>query len=153
MVPVKSINSPQPPKLLQITILRHCFECCLFFVWPWCLGRAAVCDCGTPWTFLLPFFVDARCRLIHISSCLLSYCPPPFRRKARVHSIRLSVVRGAWFVVRVSEFKVGTLWAQLLLQFLINPSEILQVSLSCSEDVHVLFTESLNYFFYFFSHF
>ena len=20
------------------------------------LGRAAVCDCGTPWTFLLPFF-------------------------------------------------------------------------------------------------
>ena len=23
-----------------------------------CLGRAAVCDCGTPWTFLLPFFVN-----------------------------------------------------------------------------------------------
>ena len=22
----------------------------------WCLGRAAVCDCGTPWTFFLPFF-------------------------------------------------------------------------------------------------
>ena len=22
----------------------------------WCLGRAAACDCGTPWTFLLPFF-------------------------------------------------------------------------------------------------
>ena len=22
----------------------------------WGLGRAAVCDCGTPWTFLLPFF-------------------------------------------------------------------------------------------------
>ena len=21
----------------------------------WCLGRAAVCDCVTPWTFLLPF--------------------------------------------------------------------------------------------------
>ena len=21
----------------------------------WCLERAAVCDCGTPWTFLLPF--------------------------------------------------------------------------------------------------
>ena len=21
-----------------------------------CLGRAAVCDCGTPWTFLLHFF-------------------------------------------------------------------------------------------------
>ena len=23
----------------------------------WSLGRAAVCDCGTPWTFLLPFFL------------------------------------------------------------------------------------------------
>ena len=23
----------------------------------WGLGRAAVCDCGTPWTFLLPFFI------------------------------------------------------------------------------------------------
>ena len=22
----------------------------------WGLGRAAVCDCGNPWTFLLPFF-------------------------------------------------------------------------------------------------
>ena len=22
----------------------------------WCLGRAAVSDCGIPWTFLLPFF-------------------------------------------------------------------------------------------------
>ena len=22
----------------------------------WCLGRAAVCDCGTPWTFFLNFF-------------------------------------------------------------------------------------------------
>ena len=22
----------------------------------WCLGRAAVCDCGTPWTFFLPCF-------------------------------------------------------------------------------------------------
>ena len=78
------------------------------------------------------------------------YYPPPFRIKARGHSIRLSVVRGAWFVVRSSEFKVGTLWAQLLLQFIINPSEFLQVSSSWSEDVHVLFTESLNYYYYFF---
>ena len=23
----------------------------------WCRGLAAVCDCGTPWTFLLSFFV------------------------------------------------------------------------------------------------
>ena len=24
----------------------------------WGLGRAAVYDCGTPWTFLLPFFLN-----------------------------------------------------------------------------------------------
>ena len=24
----------------------------------WGLGRAAVCDCGTPWTFLLPFVLN-----------------------------------------------------------------------------------------------
>ena len=28
----------------------------LFLLGSWGLGRAAVCDCGTPWTFLLPFF-------------------------------------------------------------------------------------------------
>ena len=27
----------------------------------WGLGRAAVCDCGTPWTFLLPFFLTHQC--------------------------------------------------------------------------------------------
>ena len=26
----------------------------------WGLGRAAVCDCGTPWTFLLPFLDNYR---------------------------------------------------------------------------------------------
>ena len=25
----------------------------------WCLGRADSCDCGTYWTFLLPFFIHA----------------------------------------------------------------------------------------------
>ena len=42
-----------------------CFSCvcsiCAYLVLSgssssWCLERAAVCDCGTPWTFLLPFF-------------------------------------------------------------------------------------------------
>ena len=31
------------------------------------LGRAAVCDCGTPWTFLLPFF------LFYEAICFMSY--------------------------------------------------------------------------------
>ena len=46
-------------------------------------------------------------------------------------------------MVRGSKFIVGTLWAQLLLQFSTNSSEILQVSLSWAEDVHVLFTEKV----------
>ena len=38
------------------------FDLCLFGLsvssFSWCLGRAAVCDCGTPWTFLLPFLYE-----------------------------------------------------------------------------------------------
>ena len=30
----------------------------------WGLGRAAVCDCGTPWTFLLPFLRGWLCPLV-----------------------------------------------------------------------------------------
>ena len=26
----------------------------------WCLVKAAVCDCGTPWTFLLPYLLQFR---------------------------------------------------------------------------------------------
>ena len=42
------------------------------FLFLLCLGRAAVCDCGTPWTFLLPFllFYGANCFV----SYLVSFC-------------------------------------------------------------------------------
>ena len=33
---------------------------------------------------------------------------PPFRRKARGHSIRFSVVRGAWYVMRGAWFRVSS---------------------------------------------
>ena len=33
----------------------------------WCLGSAAVCDCGTPWTFLLPF-----CSAVLVRNCVHS---------------------------------------------------------------------------------
>ena len=36
------------------------FDLRLFSSSSWCLGLAAVCDCGTPWTFLLPLFVKRR---------------------------------------------------------------------------------------------
>ena len=46
---------------LILVFLYVCSICaCLdlsVFSSSWCLGRAAVCDCGTPWTFLSPFFL------------------------------------------------------------------------------------------------
>ena len=50
-----------------ILVLFVClFGLCLFFGFlvlsvsssSWCLGRAAVSDCDTPWTFLLPIFAN-----------------------------------------------------------------------------------------------
>ena len=45
---------------LILVLFGHLFDLCLLgFVvssFSWCLERAAVCDCGTPWTFLLPFW-------------------------------------------------------------------------------------------------
>ena len=47
---------------LILVLFIRLFGLCLFrfvgFSSSWGLGRAAVCDCGTPWTFLLPFFSE-----------------------------------------------------------------------------------------------
>ena len=53
----------------------------------WCLERAAVCDCGTPWTFLLPF------------------CYSTDRSKAVVPVLVLLVV-ALWFILRGDLFYV-----------------------------------------------
>ena len=46
---------------LILVLFVRSFDLCLFrfvgVLFLLCLGRAAVCDCGTPWTFLLPFLV------------------------------------------------------------------------------------------------
>ena len=46
---------------LILVFFVRLFGLCLFrfvgFLF-WGLGRAAVCDCGTPWTFLLPFMLN-----------------------------------------------------------------------------------------------
>ena len=43
---------------------RTLVDLCLFVTSSsWCLGRAAVCDCGTPWTILLPFYVSRQCKI------------------------------------------------------------------------------------------
>ena len=54
------LRLPRLGKRELILVLFVClFGLCLFLSVSsssWGLGRAAVCDCGTPWTFLLPFF-------------------------------------------------------------------------------------------------
>ena len=46
---------------LILVLFVRLFNLCLFGLSvsssSWCLGRPAVCDCGTPWTFLLSFFL------------------------------------------------------------------------------------------------
>ena len=44
----------------NLSVCRTFLSICAYLVLSvssssWYLGRAAVCDCGTPWTFLLPF--------------------------------------------------------------------------------------------------
>ena len=49
---------------LILVLFVRLFDLCLFgfvgFLFSWCLGRAAVCDCDLPWTFLLPLFARSR---------------------------------------------------------------------------------------------
>ena len=53
---------------LILVLFVRLFDLCLFgfvgFLFSWGLGRAAVCDCGTPWTFLLPFIGAKACEII-----------------------------------------------------------------------------------------
>ena len=41
----------------------------------WCLGRAAACDCGTPWTFLLSFFLPHWVSAFILGPGLKKVCP------------------------------------------------------------------------------
>ena len=75
----------------------------------WGLGRAAVCDCGTPWTFLLPFFSRYLDDLLNIDNTyfdgLISQINPPELQLNKANSsdteaacldLHLSIVD--WFV-------------------------------------------------------
>ena len=57
----------------------------------WSLGRAAVCDCGTPWTFLLPFLLCrpfwGGCPGVGLALCCFVVC------SARRFVVCLSVCR------------------------------------------------------------
>ena len=63
---------------LILVLFVRLFGLCLFrFVgflfFSWGLGRAAVCDCGTPWTFLLPYFHTGIFVYFHWNYSILDY--------------------------------------------------------------------------------
>ena len=59
-------------ELILVLFVRLFGLCCLDLSVSssWGLGRASVCDCGTPWTFLLPVFNATR-HLRHIQAAAI----------------------------------------------------------------------------------
>ena len=55
-----ALRLPHLGKRANLMLFVRLFDLCLFgfvgFLFLLVSGRAAVCDCGIPWTFLLPFF-------------------------------------------------------------------------------------------------
>ena len=49
--------------LVHLFVCFLCVSFCPFFSSSWSWELVAVCDCGTPWTFVLTFFN------IHIKAC------------------------------------------------------------------------------------
>ena len=74
---------------------------------------------------------------LQLYDLMFTYCPPPFRRKAEGHSFQHSVLPSVFPSFRPPNI-VGTLCAQLLLQFYADSFETLQMFLSWSEDMHVV---------------
>ena len=54
---------------LILLFFVHLFDLCLFGFVGFLEGRAAVCDCGTPWTFLLSFFINLTFCMV-LSNCV-----------------------------------------------------------------------------------
>ena len=76
----------------------------------WGLGRAAVCDCGTPWTFLLPCF--ATNSSINHWEALTSFSPSITKTclynfdpiKPHFHIVKLGFT-GVYIIFRISAQK------------------------------------------------
>ena len=58
----------------------------------WCLGRAAVCDCGTPWNFLLPFLLVECLRFL--CCCFFNR---PIQNNVHITNIKLCKCRSCIF--------------------------------------------------------
>ena len=96
--------------------------CLVLSVSSWCLGRATVCDCGIPWTFLYPFLIWCNGHLIkeHILgfSCPLHHfentwhCPPCYILKTPSFQLQIGLTGG--LVVALHPAKKYSLQTPLL---------------------------------------
>ena len=75
--------------------------------------------------YALALFLSHLVFLRYLGKAVLRKCGtllhPAFSKKSEV--TWYLAFRGVWWVVRVSEFDVGTIWTQLPLQFQTDPSE------------------------------
>ena len=79
---------------LILVLFVRLFGLCLFgfvgFLFLLGLGRAAVCDCGTPWTFLLPLFSEVNlfrvlsCKWNHFVLCVV-YVNSKYKKKTEIN--------------------------------------------------------------------
>ena len=93
--------SPFGKRELILVLFIRLFDFHLFcfvlsvFSSSWCLVRAAACDCGTPWTSSLTFFVSVWNSLMGVSSLdlaetpfLLAYINTPKSKKRFIFVLR-----------------------------------------------------------------
>ena len=90
---------------LVCVLLMHLFVLCVLvfdnFSSSWCRGLAAVCDCGTPWTFLLTFLIWSKETLRYQNYLTLLYLffDLPLRLAVEYSSFHLSFKSWFMFVV------------------------------------------------------
>ena len=95
----------------------------------WCLGRAAICDCVTPWTFLLPCFecyqsvqekitvpgkYPMTFRLSYYDPCPLPYSVQVAQNFLDLCCLDLSVLSSSWCLGRAAICDCVTPWTFLL---------------------------------------
>ena len=135
---------------LILVLFIRLFDFCLFgvvcFSSSWCLGRAAVCDCGTPWTFSLTFFCIRIKTQISINNRIMKTClynldtPPPLKPHFYIVKLGFTGVyiifaqkHRLWVLVRTSSTRLSMFWAEVwkyqffIWTFLVSEYEIFYI--------------------------
>ena len=86
-----------------------------FFFSSWCRGLAAICDCGTPWTFLLTFFYSTHTQLTLLSQRNRKIIRNQTNQRPLKHYCLLHLYLTGHFLLRVFiDFSRFRIWYQKL---------------------------------------